>query len=153
MKFSFELKLTENDDHSRLCDALVASVRAAVGAADGSDVLVRPRLFLRRVYVALPGRRGFRISREDDGDVVSCLATRGVDDRVAVVRPRNFVLRVTLARQVSVRAFGRHQKYVLRRFHDRAKPACFDNTVIGTVRIAQIRLDAVRKNAFNRSIY
>ena len=117
-------KLTENDDHSRLCDALVSAIRAAIGATDGSDVPIHLGLFERRVYVALEGRCGFGISRENGGDITPCLFARGMNDRIAVVCPRNFVSRVAFASQMSSVVLRRHKQHVLWRCYNRAETIC-----------------------------
>ena len=116
---------TKNDDHSRLGYALISSIRAAVRAANCSEVRIDLGLFKRRVDVALQGRRGFRVRREDDGHVAPHLLARSVNDRVSVVRPRYLVLRVAFALQMSSHALGRYQKSVLWWTRDGTKPACF----------------------------
>jgi len=112
------IKLTENDDHSRLSYTGITLIGAAVWTADRSDVWVILSSFQWRVHIAFFGRSCFRIRRKDHVATRYNFLARRYDDCVTVISPRYFVDRIAFTLQVSISSFDRYDKCVVWSIYD-----------------------------------
>ena len=114
-----ECRLTKNDDHRRVCSAIVTSVRAAIRTADTLNIIVKFGPFQQCANVTHVVVHW--ISLEDTGLV---RPARRIDDGITIVSPCSFISLVTLTSHVGVFVFAANNQSVVGRFHNCAEYAC-----------------------------